>query len=152
MKKLLVFIFISIILLSNCSLTFSKKNYFSIKIYGFPAWKNKNIEEKELKNLEDKTRTLKKFGILPNDFYMEGPASIFCISYGLNLPAIPLVLILLLYGYIFHLFPLFIFFLQSIFTLINIFTPPLPSLSTGMAILTFLGKNFVKISCNSIPI
>lgn len=92
----------------------------------------------KLPTIEQQFALLKEYGFIPQNVTLsgtvlyKGPYLFSMVYEGFAFPPIPLTLAMIWYGYIFHLFPMTIIFLNLIFKLLNIATPPpLPEISTG---------------------
>lgn len=84
--------------------------------------------------IEEQFNLLKHYGILPENASLpyKGPYKFSLIFLGLAFPPIPLALAMTVYGHVFHLMPLAIIFLNFLFKIVNILTPPpLPEISVG---------------------
>ncbi len=100
--------------------------------------------------IEEQFTILKRYGLIPENASLpkitspsyKGPYLFSLISVGLALPPLSLTIAMIIYGYIFHLFPLSIILINILFKLINLITPPpLPEISTGYI---FLEEGFYK--------
>ena len=130
-------------------------NICAIK-YGFGGkYENINIDRNIVsdliacKNVYEQIKILSSYGIISNEeciILKMMPAIFSIVSYGIIFPPVPLPLVLLLYGYIFHLFPAMIFLLSIVLKIINfLFPPPLPKISTGFYLPIVLAENYLHI-------